>query len=241
MPGCSWQGPHPFGLRQSALLPVLKRMMVRAASQVAERYGVQALVTGEALGQVSSQTLTNLRLIDNASDTLILRPLISHDKEHIIKLAREIGTEDFAKTMPEYCGVISKSPTVKAVKAKIEEEESHFDFSILDRVVSEAKNVDIRSIAEQTQEQVTEVETVAAFGADEVILDIRSNDEQEEKPLQLEQVEVKALPFYKLSTQFGNLDQSKTYLLYCERGVMSRLQALYLLEQGFNNVKVYRP
>jgi thiamine biosynthesis protein ThiI len=208
---------------------------------VAERYGVQALVTGEALGQVSSQTLTNLRLIDNASDTLILRPLISHDKEHIIKLAREIGTEDFAKTMPEYCGVISKSPTVKAVKAKIEEEESHFDFSILDRVVSEAKNVDIRSIAEQTQEQVTEVETVAAFGADEVILDIRSNDEQEEKPLQLEQVEVKALPFYKLSTQFGNLDQSKTYLLYCERGVMSRLQALYLLEQGFNNVKVYRP
>lgn len=220
---------------------VLKRMMVRAASQVAERYGVQALVTGEALGQVSSQTLTNLRLIDNASDTLILRPLISHDKEHIIKLAREIGTEDFAKTMPEYCGVISKSPTVKAIKAKIEEEESHFDFSILDRVVSEAKNVDIRSIAEQAQEQVTEVETVAAFGADEVIPDIRSNDEQEEKPLQLEQVEVKALPFYKLSTQFGDLDQSKTYLLYCERGVMSRLQALYLLEQGFSNVKVYRP
>ncbi len=101
---------------------VLKRMMVRAASKVAERYGVQALVTGEALGQVSSQTLTNLRLIDNVSDTLILRPLISHDKEHIIDLAREIGTEDFARTMPEYCGVISKSPTVKAVKAKIEAE-----------------------------------------------------------------------------------------------------------------------
>ena len=48
------------------------------------------------------------------------------------------------------------------------------------------------------------------------------------------------LPFYKLSTQFGDLDQSKTYLLYCERGVMSKLQALYLKEQGFDNVKVYR-
>lgn len=73
---------------------VLKRMMVRAASKVAERYGVQALVTGEALGQVSSQTLTNLRLIDNVSDTLILRPLISYDKEHIInpraRLVRKI-------------------------------------------------------------------------------------------------------------------------------------------------------
>src|SRR5699024_1991320 len=133
---------------------ILKRMMVRAASQVAERYGVQALVTGEALGQVSSQTLTNLRLIDNASDTLILRPLISHDKEHIINVAREIGTEDFAKTMPEYCGVISKSPTVKAIKTRIEEEEGHFDFEILDRVVREARNVDIRTIAEETSQQV---------------------------------------------------------------------------------------
>ena len=129
---------------------VLKRMMVRAASKVAERYGVQAIVTGEALGQVSSQTLTNLRLIDNASDTLILRPLISHDKEHIIKLARQIGTEDFAKTMPEYCGVISKSPTVKAVKARIEAEEANFDFGILESVVEQAQNIDIRQIAQES-------------------------------------------------------------------------------------------
>jgi thiamine biosynthesis protein ThiI len=220
---------------------VLKRMMVRAASMVAERYGVQALVTGEALGQVSSQTLTNLRLIDNASDTLILRPLISHDKEHIINVARQIGTEDFARTMPEYCGVISKSPTVKAVKAKIEAEEQNFDFDILNRVVQEASNVDIREIAEQTQEEVVEVETVDSFTANDVVLDIRSADEQDAKPLMVEGVEVKTLAFYKLSTQFGDLDQSKTWLLYCDRGVMSRLQALYLHEQGFKNVKVYRP
>lgn len=220
---------------------VLKRMMVRAASRVAERYGVQALVTGEALGQVSSQTLTNLRLIDNASDTLILRPLISHDKEHIINLARQIGTEDFARTMPEYCGVISKSPTVKAVKAKIEAEEQNFDFAILDEVIANATNVDIREIAEQAQQVVTEVETVDTFTANEVVLDIRSIDEQDDKPLKIEGMEVKSLPFYKLSSQFGDLDQSKTWLLYCDRGVMSRLQALYLLEQGFSNVKVYRP
>ncbi|AMG57791.1 tRNA uracil 4-sulfurtransferase ThiI [Pantoea vagans] len=220
---------------------VLKRMMVRAASTIAERYGVQALVTGEAVGQVSSQTLTNLRLIDNASDTLILRPLISHDKEHIISVAREIGTEDFASTMPEYCGVISKSPTVKAVKAKIEAEEQNFDFSILDRVIEEATNVDIRTIAEQTEEEVVEVETVALLSDNDVVLDIRSIDEQEEKPLTLNATEVKSLPFYKLSTQFGDLDQNRTWLLYCDRGVMSRLQALYLHEQGFKNVKVYRP
>ncbi|MCT8263208.1 tRNA 4-thiouridine(8) synthase ThiI [Proteus terrae] len=219
---------------------VLKRMMVRAASKVAERYGVQAIVTGEALGQVSSQTLTNLRLIDNATDTLILRPLITHDKENIINIARQIGTEDFARTMPEFCGVISKSPTVKAVKAKIEAEEEKFDFSILDSVVENAKNMDIRRIAEETVHQVTEVEMVSEFGANDVILDIRSPEEQETSPLKIEGVDVKELPFYKLSTQFGDLDKAKTYLLYCDRGMMSRLQALYLREQGFENVKVYR-
>lgn len=219
---------------------VLKRMMVRAASRVAERYGVQAIVTGEALGQVSSQTLTNLRLIDNATDTLILRPLITHDKENIINIARQIGTEDFARTMPEFCGVISKSPTVKAVKAKIEAEEEKFDFSILDSVVENAKNMDIRRIAEETVQQVTEVEMVSEFGANDVILDIRSPEEQETSPLKIEGIDVKELPFYKLSTQFGDLDNAKTYLLYCDRGMMSRLQALYLREQGFENVKVYR-
>ncbi|MGC0194379.1 thiazole biosynthesis protein, partial [Klebsiella pneumoniae] len=116
-----------------------------------------------------------------------------------------------------------------------------FDFSILDKVVEEASNIDIREIAQQTEETVVEVETVTGFGANDAILDIRSIDEQEDKPLKVEGVEVVSLPFYKLSPKFGDLDQSKTWLLWCERGVMSRLQALYLREQGFSNVKVYRP
>ena len=91
------------------------------------------------------------------------------------------------------------------------------------------------------QQEVVEVETVNGFGPNDVILDIRSIDEQEDKPLKVEGIDVVSLPFYKLSTKFGDLDQNKTWLLWCERGVMSRLQALYLREQGFNNVKVYRP
>ena len=73
-----------------------------------------------------------------------------------------------------------------------------------------------------------------------MILDIRSPEETEELPFTLEGVTVKVLPFYKLSSQFGSLDQSKQYLLYCQRGVMSKLQALYLKENGFSNVKVFR-
>ena len=74
-----------------------------------------------------------------------------------------------------------------------------------------------------------------------VIVDIRSPEEEEDKPLELGDVEVKHIPFYKLSTQFGDLDMTKEYLLYCDHGVMSKLQALYLLDNGFKNVKVYRP
>ncbi|PSW75550.1 tRNA 4-thiouridine(8) synthase ThiI [Photobacterium sp. GB-50] len=220
---------------------ILKRMFMRAAGKVADKFGIEALVTGEALGQVSSQTLTNLRHIDGVTDSLILRPLINWDKEDIINVAREIGTEDFAKTMPEFCGVISKSPTVKAVKAKLEIEEDKFDFSILDRVVDEARVMDIRDIEKQSQEQAPEVELVEQVAGDAIVLDIRSPDEEDESPLELEGIEVKHLPFYKLATQFGDLPQDKTYLLYCDRGVMSRLQALYLKENGFENVKVYRP
>lgn len=219
---------------------VLKRMMVRATSKVAERFQIQAIVTGEALGQVSSQTLTNLRLIDEAADCLVLRPLISHDKEQIIAMAKEIGTDDIAKSMPEFCGVISKNPTVKAIKAKIEEEESHFDFSLLEDAVWNAQYLDIRQIAEQTEREVPEVEMVSVLQQNDVIIDIRSPEETDEKPLELENQTILQIPFYKLSSQFAELDQSKNYLLFCERGVMSRLQALYLKDQGFTNIRVFR-
>ena len=143
--------------------------------------------------------------------------------------------------MPEFCGVSSKSPTVKAVQSTLDAEEASFDFAMRERVVAAAQNMDIREIAEQTSEQDIEVETVDAVSGDEVVLDIRSYDEQEDKPLKSEGLEGKSLPFYTLATQFGDLEQNRNSVLYCDRGVMSRVQALYLKEQGYNNVKVYRP
>lgn len=223
---------------------ILKRMMMRAAAQVADKMGIQALITGEALGQVSSQTLTNLNVIDRVTDTLILRPLAAYDKQDIIDIARKIGTEDFSKTIPEYCGVISKKPTVKANLSKIEAEEANFDMSILDKVVEETRIMDIRDIGKETEAEVqavAHVETVDSAGHDNVVVDIRSPEEEDANPLDLGDVEVQHIPFFKLATQFGDLEKDKTYLLYCDRGVMSKLQALYLHDNGFKNVKVYRP
>jgi thiamine biosynthesis protein ThiI len=220
---------------------ILKRMMMRAASLVAERLNIEALLTGEALGQVSSQTLRNLSVIDQVTDMLILRPLVATDKQDIIDCAREIGTAEISETIPEYCGVISQRPTVKAVMAKIEKEEAKMDLSLIEQVVVDANVLDIRDIAKEAQEEVAEVESVSDFAVNEVILDIRSSEEEEDAPLEIEGVTIEHLPFFKLASQFEKLPQDKTYLLYCERGVMSQLQALYLKEAGFANVKVYRP
>ena len=219
---------------------VLKRMMMRAAAKIAEREGIKALVTGESVGQVSSQTITNLSVIDRVTPVLILRPLITMDKQDIIDKCREIGTEELAAAMPEYCGVISQKPTIHADLARIEEEEKKFDFSILDKAVEDSRWTDIKEIGEAPKGAEPEVEYVTAAGEGEIVLDVRAPDEAEENPLKLEGAEIKELPFYKIATEFGNLDQTKTYLLYCKNGVMSRLQALILKERGFKNVKVIR-
>lgn len=216
---------------------VLKRMMVRAASAIAKKNRIEALVTGEALGQVASQTLTNLQMIDKVSDTLILRPLITHDKQDIIATAERIGTADIAKSMPEFCGVISKSPTVRAVEHQILATEDNFDFAVLQRAIDGALSLDIREVATEQQTDHTS-EVCHEILDNEVVIDIRTPDEVDDEPLDL--AGVIEMPFYRLGTSFAELDQSKTYLLYCKKGVMSALQALYLKDKGFHNVKIFK-
>ncbi|WP_337880429.1 tRNA uracil 4-sulfurtransferase ThiI [Rheinheimera sp.] len=218
---------------------VLKRQMMRAAAVVAERLGIQAIVTGESIGQVASQTITNLNVIDRATETLVLRPLLAQDKQEIVDLCRKIGAEDMAKTMPEYCGVISKSPTVSAKLADVERAEQALDFSMLQQLAMDAKVMDIRTVEYQASQQVQTVLDEQQMAADAIILDIRAPEEADEQPLHASH-QVQELPFFRLASQFSALDQNKQYFLYCQRGVMSRLQALLLAEQGYTNVGVYR-
>lgn len=220
---------------------VLKRMMVKAASQVAQRFGIQALVTGEALGQVASQTLTNLGVIDQAASVLILRPLIAYDKEEIIRLNETIGTFELAKNMPEFCGVISKSPTVKAKMDKVLATEQGFDFAILQQAIDNAQIYDIKSLAESKQDDIILPDYAHQVADNEMVIDIRSPDEQDELPLCLAGVpshQILSIPFYQLQQKFAHLDPHITYLLYCKQGVMSRLQAVQLLASGYQNLKV---
>lgn len=219
---------------------VLKRMMLRAASRLAEELHIDALVTGEAISQVSSQTLPNLSVIDAVTDTLVLRPLIAAHKQDIIDTATAIGTAEFAKNMPEYCGVISVNPTTRAKRGRVEHEEKHFDMAILERALERVRKVTIDKVIDELGEDI-QVEEVGEALSGQIVLDIRHPDAAEDAPLLLPGIEVQALPFYAINNRFKELDANRQYLLYCDKGVMSRLHAHHLLNEGHANVRVYRP
>ena len=218
---------------------VLKRQMLRAASHVARFLKAQALVTGEAIGQVSSQTLSNLRVIDSATDALVLRPLITKDKQEIVDVAKRIGTEALAKSIPEYCGVISIKPTVRALPDEVEAEEAKLDMDLLKQVVRNADVLSMQDIAEQAEQQTTVAVDEVNDSKPQTIIDIRNRDEIEEMPLRSD-LPVIEIPFFKLQSEFVKLDANQHYLLYCAQGVMSKMQALLLHEAGYSNVSVYQ-
>lgn len=220
---------------------ILKRMMMRTGAAAAARLQAEALVTGESVGQVSSQTLINLRHIDSVTDMLILRPLAMMDKQQIIDEAEAVGTAGFAETMPEYCGVISDHPNVCPKRSFVEEEEAKLDAELVEKAAAASRWVDIKEIPEDISRLSTEVEVEPELQEGEVVLDVRAPDDAARQPLQAEGHTVICMPFYRTAKDFGSLDKMKTYALYCDQGVMSLMQARQLKELGHHNVKVWRP
>ena len=216
---------------------MLKRLMLKASEKIADSMGIDALVTGESVAQVSSQTLRNLALIDQCTNKLVLRPLAMMSKPDIIDIAYKIGTRRFAESMPEYCGVISKNPVTHGSYERMEKEASHFDYSILDEAVKKSVFVNVDEI-DQDVNEIGQMEIVTDLkSGDYTVIDIRQTPDCIETSCQTLKI-----PFYDLKNQFKKLPQDKTYLFYCDKGIMSQLHAQYLRDsEGFSNIKVYRP
>jgi thiamine biosynthesis protein ThiI len=219
---------------------VLKRMMLRAAEEVADSLNIQALVMGDSIAQVSSQTLTNMCVIDSVTNKLVLRPLVTMDKNDIINISRKIGTEDFAKNMPEYCGVISDKPTTCATEERLIEEEASFDFSILEQALNSRMTVKIDEVLTRVK-TVAEVDVVSVPHQDDIIIDIRHPEERVKAPLKLTNNDIKQVPFYELMSKIDDFDVNGSYLLYCDKGSMSQLHASHLKVMGYTHVGVYSP
>ena len=104
-----------------------KRRMYRVIEEIAVREGAKGIVTGESLGQVASQTLDNLFILDHAVKIPVFRPLIGLDKNRIEAMARAIGVYDVCTSMKDECLATPDKPTTKGNLQKILEVESNKD------------------------------------------------------------------------------------------------------------------
>ena len=126
----------PQGLR----VVMYRRLMMRVAEKIAHMEGAKALVTGESLGQVASQTLDNLAATHEAVDMQILRPLIGNDKLEIIAEAQRIGTFDISNNpAPDCCTLfMPRNPETHAKMPEVLEAEKLYDWkSWIDEIASE--------------------------------------------------------------------------------------------------------
>ena len=100
-----------------------RRFMYRAAEQMANKEECQAMVTGESIGQVASQTLKNLHAISSAVRIPILRPLIGLDKQEIMDMAKDIGTYETSISPGLCCTAVPNKPATSANPARVLREE----------------------------------------------------------------------------------------------------------------------
>lgn len=107
-----------------------RRFMLTIADEIRKKNGGLALVTGESLGQVASQTMESMLAINDVTSTPVLRPLIAMDKLEIIEISRKIGTHDISILPYEDCCTIftPPSPKTKPKLERVEHYESFFDF-----------------------------------------------------------------------------------------------------------------
>lgn len=133
--------PHGYSMT------VMRRMMLRISQRIAEKQEILSLTTGENLGQVASQTMESMHAINEVTNYPIIRPLITMDKEEIIKISEEIGT--YATSILPYedcCTVfLPEAPKTKPRKEKVNQFESSLDFEAeIEAAIENTEMVTIR-------------------------------------------------------------------------------------------------
>jgi thiamine biosynthesis protein ThiI len=207
---------------------LLKRLMLVAGERVARRIRAAAIVTGECVGQVSSQTLQNLAVISHATAVPILRPLVGMNKEEIIDVARRIGTFELSKVVGEYCDLAPKSPATAAALDVILDEESRLDLGLLHRCVDEREVVELRG-ADVEELAIPELETDGIpDGATVIDLRTKAQYQSWHHPGAL------WLDFGHAMKAYPSFDRSQRYVLYCEFGLKSAHLAEFMRKEGFD-------
>lgn len=129
---------------ESWLTVLSRRAMLNVASELALRHDYKAIATGDALGQVASQTLQNLITIKQASKVLVAQPLLGFDKQEIIDIAKQIGVYEIASQPAMDCGLTPKKPVLRAsVEKALGFEKAYKAEIVLKKVLESIKVLEI--------------------------------------------------------------------------------------------------
>jgi len=215
-------------VKQQYVQVVLKRLMYRVAERVGRELGAHAIVTGESVGQVSSQTLANLQAIDDAAGSLpVLRPLVGMDKEEIVQRSQAIGTYALSAVVQEYCALVPQKPVTAAKRSAAQAEEAKLDLGQLERLAEERQVIDLRSL--RPEDLVAPYIYTKEVPDDAVVIDCRPAYHYDAwhypGAIQMEPEE--------LLRRFRQLDKSRTYVLYCPFGVQSAVAAERMQREGY--------
>lgn len=206
---------------------VLKRAMLALAGRLAERRGHPMLVTGDAVGQVSSQTLSNLAAISVATPVPILRPLAGFNKDEIVARAREIGTYDLSAGLAEHCALLDRRPAtaVDAADAAAAEEELGEAWR---RVAWRTRRrLDLRRLSDADLDPGDVAVAEPPPGAR--LLDLRPR-----RAFRSDHLEgALDLPWEEAMLAYPSLDREATWVLVCEVGLKSAQLAEAMRREGF--------
>ena len=132
-----------------------RRLMLQIADRITKENDGLAIITGESLGQVASQTLHSMNAINEVTNTPIIRPLITMDKNEIIAIADEIGTLDISNRPFEDCCTVFTpvNPKTKPRREKVNHYESFIEFdALIDEAVQNTEVIHIKPYRKQKQE-----------------------------------------------------------------------------------------
>jgi thiamine biosynthesis protein ThiI len=207
---------------------ILKRTMLRAAEAVARRRKALAIVTGDAVGQVSSQTLANLAVVSRAAELPILRPLVGTNKDEIIALATRIGTFELSKVVGEYCAMTPARPATRAALAQVEAEEARLPGGLAEDAVLAGSALDLRDLDPRALDAPGVAVERPPAGA--VLIDLRPLAQYREA----HHPDALHLDFEQAVRAYPGFDRAKTYVLSCEFGLLSAHLAERMRGDGFD-------
>ncbi len=223
---------------------IYKRCLYYIADLICRARAYKAIITGDVIGQVSTQTLDNLYSTSINIITPIIRPLIGFDKDDIINLARKIGTYQLSIEVSEYCAIFSEKPKTWTTPEEVELEfykvKKYVDYIFRNNI--EEINIDIaKTIIESIEKKIKDIdiENINNLSEDAILLDIRP---RKEFKININRDNIKVIEtsiddVFKIAEKYG---KDNTYLVYCKSPLVSRYVALKLRERGYNAYSLLR-